>query len=50
MNGILLDGEALRRCAQSMSSVIDDEASFESIFDDLQHFKEEEQAGHAKRW
>jgi hypothetical protein len=27
--------------------MIDDEASFESIFDDLQHFEEEEQAGRA---
>jgi hypothetical protein len=35
MNGMLLEGEALSRCAKLMSAMIDDEASFESIFDDL---------------
>jgi hypothetical protein len=45
MSGMLLEGEALSRCAKSMSAMIDNEASFESIFDDLQQFEEEEQAG-----
>jgi hypothetical protein len=49
MNGMLLDGEALSRCAKSMSAMIDNEASFESIFDDLQQFDEEEQAGCAEQ-
>jgi hypothetical protein len=43
MNGMLLEGEALSHCAKSMSAMIDNEASFESIFDDLQQFEEEEQ-------
>jgi hypothetical protein len=45
MNGVLLEGEALNRCAKSISAMIDNEASFDSIFDDLQQFEEEEQAG-----
>jgi hypothetical protein len=49
MNGMLLDGEALSRCAKSMSAMIDNEASFESIFDDLQQFDEEDQAGCAEQ-
>jgi hypothetical protein len=49
MNGMLLEGEALSRCAKSMSAMIDNEASFESIFDDLQQFDEEEQAGCAEQ-
>jgi hypothetical protein len=49
MNGMLLEGEALSHCAKSMSAMIDNEASFESIFDDLQQFEEEEQAGCAKQ-
>jgi hypothetical protein len=49
MNGILLEGEALGHCAKSMSAMIDDEASFESIFDDLQHFEKEKQAGCAEQ-
>jgi hypothetical protein len=48
MNGMLLEGEALSHCAKSMSAMIDNEASFESIFDDLQ-FEEEEQAGCAEQ-
>jgi hypothetical protein len=44
MNGMLLEGEALSHCAKPMSAMIDNEASFESIFDDLQQFEEEEQA------
>jgi hypothetical protein len=49
MNGMLLEGEALSHCAKSMSAMIDNEASFESIFDDLQQFEEEEQAGCAEQ-
>jgi hypothetical protein len=49
MNGILLEGEALSRCAKSMSAMIDDEASFESIFDDLQQFEEQKRAGRAEQ-
>jgi hypothetical protein len=49
MNGMLLEGEALRRCAKSTLAMIDDEASFEGIFDDLQQFEGEEQAGHAEQ-
>jgi hypothetical protein len=49
MNGMLLKGEALSHCAKSMSAMIDNEASFESIFDDLQQFEEEEQAGCAEQ-
>jgi hypothetical protein len=48
MNGMLLEGEALGRCAKPMSAMIDDEARVESIFDGLQKFEEEEQAGRAK--
>jgi hypothetical protein len=47
MNGILLEGVDLSRCAESMSAMMDDEASFESIFYDLLQFEEEEQAGSA---
>jgi hypothetical protein len=39
MNGILLEGEPLSRCAKRMSAMIDDEAAFESISDDLQVFE-----------
>jgi hypothetical protein len=49
MNGMLLEGEALSHCAKSMSAMIDNEASFESIFDDLQQFEEQEQAGCAEQ-
>jgi DNA-binding PucR family transcriptional regulator len=49
MNGILLEGEALSRCAKSKSAMIHDEASSESIFVDLQQFEEEEQAGRTER-
>jgi hypothetical protein len=49
MNRMLLEGEALSHCAKSMSTMIDNEASFESIFDDLQQFEEEEQAGCAEQ-
>jgi hypothetical protein len=49
MNGMLLEGKALSRCAKSMLAMIDDEASFEGIFDDLQQFEEEDQAGHAEQ-
>jgi hypothetical protein len=49
MNGILLEGEALSRCAKSKSAMIHDDASSESIFDDLQQFEEEEQAGRTER-
>jgi hypothetical protein len=42
MNGMLLEWEALSCCAKSTSAMIDNQASFESIFDDLQHFEEEE--------
>jgi hypothetical protein len=49
MNGILLEWEALSRCAKSMPSMIDNKASFKSIFDDLQHFEEEEQVGRAEQ-
>jgi hypothetical protein len=48
MNEMLLEGEALSHCAKSMSAMIDNEASFESIFDDLR-FEEEEQAGCAEQ-
>jgi hypothetical protein len=41
--------EAISRCAKSMSAMIDDAASFEGIFDDLQQFEAEEQAGHAEQ-
>jgi hypothetical protein len=47
MNGMLLEGEALSHCAKSMSAMIDNEASFESIFDDLKQF--EEKAGCAEQ-
>jgi hypothetical protein len=49
MNGMLLEGEALSRCAKSISAMIDNEESSESIFDDLQQFEEEEQAGRAEQ-
>jgi hypothetical protein len=49
MNGMLLEGEAFSRYAKPMLAMIDDEASFEGIFDDLQQFEEEEQAGHAEQ-
>jgi hypothetical protein len=49
MNGMLLEGEALSRCAKSMSAMIDDDASFEGIFDDLQQVEETEQVGHAEQ-
>jgi hypothetical protein len=49
MNGMLLEGEALIHCVKSMSAMIDNEASFKSIFDDLQQFEEEEQAGCAEQ-
>jgi hypothetical protein len=49
MNGILLEGEALSRCAKSMSAMIHDAASFGSIFDDQQQFEEEERAGRTER-
>jgi hypothetical protein len=49
MNGMLLEGEVLSRCAKSVSATRDDEASLESIFDDLHLFKEEEKAGRAKQ-
>jgi hypothetical protein len=49
MNGILLEGEFLSRCAKSLSAMIDDEASFQGIFNDLQQFEEEEQAGRAEQ-
>jgi hypothetical protein len=39
MNGILLEGEPLSRCAKRMSAMIDDEAAFERIFDDLHLFE-----------
>jgi hypothetical protein len=48
MNGIVLGGVALSLCTKSMPAVIDDEASVESSFDDLQQFEEEEQAGRAQ--
>jgi hypothetical protein len=41
--------EAIRRCAESMLAMIEDAASFEGIFDDLQQFEAEEQAGHAEQ-
>jgi hypothetical protein len=44
MNEMLLDMEALGRCPMSISALIDDEASVESIFDYLQQFEEDEQA------
>jgi hypothetical protein len=49
MNGMLLEGEALSHCAKSMSAMIDNDASVESIFDDLHQFEEEEQAGCAEQ-
>jgi hypothetical protein len=49
MNRILLEGEALSCCATSMPPMIDDEASFESIFDHLRQFEEGEQAGCAEQ-
>jgi hypothetical protein len=49
MNGMLLDVEALSRCVKSMMAMIDDEASFEGTFNDLQQFEEEEQAGRAEQ-
>jgi 16S rRNA G966 N2-methylase RsmD len=49
MSRILLEGEALSRCAKSTSAVIDDEASFESVFDALQQLEEEEQARRAEQ-
>jgi hypothetical protein len=49
MNRMLPEGEALIRCAKSMSAMIDDEAIFEGIFDYLQQFEEEEQAGHTEQ-
>jgi hypothetical protein len=49
MNGLLLEVEALSRCAKSMSAMIDDAASFKSIFDILQQPEEEEQAGRAEQ-
>jgi hypothetical protein len=44
MNEMLLNMGALGRCPKSISALIDDEASVESIFDYLQHFEEDEQA------
>jgi hypothetical protein len=46
---IPLPGEAHSLCAKSMPAIMDDEASFESNFDDLQQREEEEQAGYADR-
>jgi hypothetical protein len=40
---MLLEGEDLSRCAKSVSVTLDDEASFEGIFDDLQQFEQEGQ-------
>jgi hypothetical protein len=49
MNEMLLEGEALSCCAESMLAMTDDEASFEGILDDLQQFEGEGQAGHAEQ-
>ena len=47
MNGNLLEGERLSTCAKQVAAMLDDGASFESIFDDLAQFEEEEQAERA---
>jgi hypothetical protein len=39
MNKMLLEGEVLSRCAKYTSALLDNEASFESICDDLQQFE-----------
>jgi hypothetical protein len=49
MNGILLEGEALSRCGKSLLAMIDNEASFERIVDDLQQLEEEVQVGRAEQ-
>jgi hypothetical protein len=49
MNGILLEGEALSRCGKSLLAMIDNEASFERIVDDLQQLEEEAQVGRAEQ-
>jgi hypothetical protein len=49
MNKMLLEGESLSRFAKSMLTMMDDVASFESVFDDLQQCEEEEQAGHVEQ-
>jgi hypothetical protein len=43
MNGVLLEGEVLSRCAKSVLAMLDYEAGFESMLDDLLQFEEEEQ-------
>jgi hypothetical protein len=48
MNRIPLEGEALSRCAKSMSAMIDEKASFENIFDCPQQVQDEEQAGRVR--
>jgi hypothetical protein len=49
MSGILLEGEALSRCDEGISAITNNEASFESSFDNLQQFEKEQQAGRAER-
>jgi hypothetical protein len=49
IDGILLEGEHLSRCAKSGSAMLDNEASFEGIFGDLQQFEEQEPAEHAEK-
>jgi hypothetical protein len=49
MNGMLLEGEVLSRCAKYMLAMLDTEASSESIYGDLQQLEEHEQAERAEQ-
>jgi hypothetical protein len=49
MNGILLKEEGFSRGVNLGLAMIEDEASFEIIFDDLQQFGKEEPAGGAEQ-
>jgi hypothetical protein len=48
MNRMLLEGEVLSPCAKSVSAMLDNEASFEYVFDELQQFEQAEWSGKAK--
>jgi hypothetical protein len=47
--GCCLKGGVISHCAESVSAMLADEASFEGIFDALQQSEEEEQAKRAEQ-
>jgi hypothetical protein len=49
MDGMLHEGEVLSRCAKPVSAMLADEASFESILNDLQQFEKEDQVREQER-